>query len=178
MKYFNSSTDAPVSIGDTIVSETEISTFFGPVKASFRVNVTKDNIDSLVDEGILYTKKEEKADLPFTFDYVVEHYCKRIGWDPVKFIDLFADISSVNLAPFFTILLKETAVLLDKQYEGSIAEVENPFVISLENGCIMQYHKIENIKYVSLFRSAEDAELALTILEPIHRKMYPSLYGE
>lgn len=71
-----------------------------------------------------------------------------------------------NPAIVFSLLLKEVAIMLDKQYEGHIMDSEYLWIVSTKNGEIKEIPaSFVNSNTSSLFRTKEDAEYACNILE-------------
>lgn len=177
MNYYLSSTGVKIKLGEPFGSISTEDSPMGPVEVLRRYTLSEENVKFFIEKGIITTSPIKKVNQ--CAGYYIAKYCERIGWNKNRFAAQFNDICSVNPAPLLSILLKEIAIAMDKNHEGHILDAKEHYFVSLEDGCIHKAHlKFTNVKYIAIFRSAAEAEEALSILEELHRDMFPELYGE
>lgn len=140
-----------------------------PVKEGDRVtigNVTKEDLEYLVKAGVLVVDDE------ITLENVITSLAIKLGASIESTTDLLEDLSKVNPAVVFSLLLKELAITLDKKYEGHITECSNLYFIRTSDGCIENLWGRYNSDTISLFRNYNDAKLAINILKPYWNKVW------
>ena len=73
-----------------------------------------------------------------------------------------------------SLLSKEIALELDKQYEGHIRYSKEFYIISKLDGTVKRVYldKNSNFSYIAVFRTKEDALTAISILMPFLDSMY------
>lgn len=143
-KYFFKGTDVQVKHGDKITIS----------------NLSKEDLVMLTKAGILQERNTiELGD-------VLKKLGSGIGLNLSEMIDFIDSLENINPVPLFQMLLKEIAIMLDKQYEGHITDSEELWAISMYDGKPMELAKeYINSNTMSLFRSKEDAQYACNILE-------------
>lgn len=79
-----------------------------------------------------------------------------------------------NKGAYFSLLLKEIAITLDQKYTDVITKSSDIYTISTLNGKIYKLIKkgIKNYRNFAAFRSEEDAQIAVRILEPLLKSMF------
>lgn len=140
-----------------------------PIKEGDRVtlgNLTKEDLEYLVKTGVLV------ADDELTLEAVINKLANKLDTKAENVISLLEDLSKVNPTIVFSLLLKETAIILDKKYEGHITESEELYIVSQVDGEVYALDGYYNSDTISLFRSKEDAELAVSILKPYWSKVW------
>lgn len=154
-----------------------VMTSFGPVP----FDVVKDHIDPAIAKAIEENKEEiisamERSAAPTELSYYVGILAQKKGWKPEKMADFLNNLSEINLAATFLIILKEVAIELDKKYDNHIKDSEEIYCISTLNGCITKVNKghIKNFRNFAAFRTKEDAKLACSITRNLLKNMYKS----
>lgn len=99
---------------------------------------------------------------------------KRLGVDPLSACRLLEIIAAVNPTAFFSIILREVAVELDKKYPDHIENSKEIYYINGFNGTITKADKawIRNYRNFAAFRTMEDAKVACKILSPIMKDLF------
>lgn len=152
-------------------------------ESSYILNLTPGIIKILLKNNIIKEKTEEKKELnkDELFNKVITNLSSRIN-NYANFKKLNIDYKSLfyilnDLFPkeFFAILLKRIAVELDKKYENHIVEAEKHFIINIGNGKIYPLTSKEylnNYTNFAIFRSVEDANIAIELLRPLYNKLF------
>ena len=121
---------------------------------------------------------EKKRDIPYYIKLLSERFnsvdTEGRTWtveNTTKFLEILYDVDTPSV---FNLLLKEIAVDLDKKYDDHILNSETLYVVDSHNGEIVQVSTDQeiNVNTIALFRTFEDAKLALTILEDLHYVVY------
>ena len=140
-----------------------------PVKEGDSVtlgNVTKEDLEYLVKTGVLVVDDE------ITLKNVISSVAIKLNADIESTTDLLEDLSKVNPAVVFSLLLKELAITLDKKYEGHITECSNLYFVRDLDGCVDNLWGRYNSDTIALFRNYADARLAISILKPYWNKVW------
>ena len=185
-KIILKSTGKEIKVGDVVFIERKQTLFNGSMTVcnTESVVVSDTSIPYLVKQGIIEvvdnTKEENTPDTPKAPTDII-FYMKKIGdklcMPEFKDVDKFlGEISKVSPAAAFSILLKEIAVELDKQYSDHIQNSQQIFVVSTMDGRISEVNKahIKNYRNFAAFRSIDDARIACKILRPILKSMFKS----
>lgn len=175
-KYYLKSGEE-VNFGDTITKVVEL----GNHKTSVSVyDVTKETIQELIKEGIIVVKNLENAEaktkIPVVMDYYIANIAKRLGWKEDKVYNYLNSIDHLYPAAALSIILREIAVELDKQYQDHIEKSPHIYVISMFDGRITEANKacIKNYRNFAAFRSIEDAKIACKITRNIIKDLFKS----
>lgn len=140
-----------------------------PVKEGDSVtlgNVTKEDLEYLVKTGVLV------ADDEITLKNVITSIAIKLNADIESTTNLLEDLSRINPAVVFSLLLKELAIILDKKYEGHITECSNLYFVRASDGCVDNLWGRYNSDTIALFRNYADARLAVNILKPYWNKVW------
>lgn len=152
-------------------------------ESSYILNLTPGIIKILLKNNIIKEKTKEKKELnkDELFNKVITNLSNRIN-NYANFKKLNIDHKSLfyilnDLFPkeFFAILLKRIAIELDKKYENHIVEAEKHFIINIGNGKIYPLTSKEylnNYTNFAIFRSVEDANIAIELLRPLYNKLF------
>ena len=163
-----------VKMGDIItVSSSEKETPYGKITLIEKMFINERILPDLIKAGIVIEKEEKKA-IPMDLDYYINKVANRLGEKPNTIYKYFNLLDNHYPAIPVSMLLKEIALELDKQYEGHIKNSNEIWIISLVNGKIMKLSKegIKSFKNFASFRSKEDALLAYSILEGILKDIF------
>ena len=112
-RYFLTSTNEEVHIGNTICVTEEIIKFGCKSKVSFVVTLDEDNVKQLIDEGILKTHTEPKL----TYDLLVKNAAARLLISEDNFKSIMTILGRAYKIVVFKILLKEASLLLNQKNE-------------------------------------------------------------
>ena len=95
-------------------------------------------------------------------------------WNVEKTEGYLKVLFKMNPSALFSVLLKEIAIDLDKQYPDHINNCSEVYVISTLNGKINKIprHYIKNFRNFSAFRTLEDARTACIILSDLLKYMF------
>lgn len=172
-RYFLTSTNEEVHIGNTICVTEEIIKFGCKSKVSFVITLDEDNVKQLIDEGILKVEAEPEI----TFGLLVKNAAARLLITEDNFRSIMTILGGAYKIVVFKILLKEAALLMNP------TNVEPArYYVSAADGCvhIIQDRNMTRIhrEHVALFKSYEDIHKALVVLRDLHRELYPNLYGK
>lgn len=175
-KFFLKSNGEPVTIGTMITLHRESKTPYGNVTEQTTFPVTPDNLDALIKDGIVVCKTEKgKSKSPSTdIESYIEGLASREGWCYPKMLSYIEKLDEIYSPAAFSLLLKAIAKRLDKKYEGHISESKEVWVVSLLNGKASQVDKKAIINYdnFAAFRTKEDAEFAIKVLDQFIKDMF------
>lgn len=127
---------------------------------------------------VLLLSSETKKDIPYYIGLLSKRFnsvdTEGRKWtleNTTKFLEIIYDVDPSTI---YNILLKEIAIDLDKPYEGHILDSESLYVIGRHNGKITKVSTCKdiNLKNIALFRTFEDAQTALKVLEDFHYVVY------
>lgn len=168
-QYFDSKTGKEVFLNKPY----EISIKENGYVTSFKTSqLTEPMANMLVNNGILTNKCPAK--IHAHFDYYVEKLAKKLN---ITFEDCSAMLNCLMAyapATVFSLLSKQVALELDANYEGHIGKSKELFGIELTTGYIIPIKITESshLKNIALFRSVDDALLAINILKPVYMRMF------
>ena len=136
------------------------------------IKVTRDNIDDLINQGIIIEKK------PINLSYEA---LKRAISDrtkiPLEVVDgVLSSVNIINSSTLCSLLLKEIAIILNRQYNSDIRGCEYLYIISKLDGSIkklptknINVHCFNNI---AVFRTKEEAEIAIKVVREIFNEYF------
>lgn len=98
---------------------------------------------------------------------VIEYINKRTEWSDKQVKKIFHTLNMVASLSVISLILKATAIILDKQYIDHISKAKEIYSIDTNDGSIYMLDDINEISWqiTAAFRSKEDAELAIVILK-------------
>lgn len=142
---------------------------------SGRFTVNDTTIPYLLKKGIItiVSNPKKKVDnnvvIPTTIYEYVEKLAKRKNWKPAKVRRYLESIYEIYPMASISILLREIAIELDKQYKDQIENSPEIYVISTLNGGITKINKaaIKNYRNFAAFRNKRDAQIAWDIVKPL-----------
>lgn len=167
IKMYLKETNEPISFGDVIVLEDNFThNFFGNVTMKTEVTLTKENYQSLEENGIIYIENLE-VDLDDVRKIVLKRMATRYKWEEGRLVRILKAIDEVHPAASMQMILKEVAMLLDEKYPGHISNTNELYVISLADGEIhpIKRENVKSFRNIAVFRTVEDAEYARQILD-------------
>lgn len=171
-RYFLTSTNEEVHLGDKICVTEEIEKFGCKSKVSFVITLNEENLRQLIDEGILKVRIEPEI----TFDGLIKNAAARLLITEDNFRSIMAILGRAYKIVIFKILLKEASLILNPNGERA------RYYISSADGSIhiidnKDIHQINN-QHIALFKSYNDIQRSLSILRDLHKELYPTLYGK
>lgn len=112
--------------------------------------------------------------VPDNAGFYISQAGKKLGVDPLSACKLLEMVAIMNPTAFFSILLREIAVELDKKYPDHIENSKEIYYINTFNGTITKADKawIRNYRNFAAFRNVEDARVACKILSPIMKDLF------
>lgn len=136
----------------------------------FDVIVNPQKASEYIDKKL--NKKPSSSGLLST---AIDNLAAKLKWKPEKLLGVLDKLKEINIAITFSLVLKQIAIDLDKKYEDHILKSPKLYCISLFDGTICEITPIKHGKYsnIALFRSEEDAKLAIEALEPFYKEMFP-----
>jgi hypothetical protein len=161
-----------VNIGDIIVSEyTE-----GNRKIHEEIEINDDSIPELLQDEIIQVSYEDNAPKKIIEDHLAYYIIKlaeRKGLNSEEVACILDDVDKLNPSTSFTILLKEIAIEFDKKYLNHIRKCKSIFIVSSIDGKIYKVdNDIKNFNNFAAFRTRQEAERALEILEPVYKNLF------
>lgn len=168
-QYFNAKTGEQALIGKPFkVSVTEN----GYTSSFETTELVEPMAEMLVTYGILTYKKP--VIINTSYDYYVSKLAGKLKMPCESCVAMLNALMEYSPSVVFTLLSKQIALELDAKYEGHIVKSKELYGVDLTTGYIIPI-KIKsntNFKNVSLFRSVEDAMLAVNILKPVYNRMF------
>lgn len=134
-------------------------------------------IAKLLSEGAIKEVKEEvinyKESVPpsvddITFETIIMSIAKRLKWKVDNVFKYLDNLAYINEGAVLAILLREVAVILDRQYPDHIENSEKIYTIDMAKGEIVEVkdiHKIKNFRNFAAFRNIQDAITAKKVLK-------------
>ena len=141
-------------------------------------------IAKLLSEGAIKEVKEEtishEKTIPssvddITFETIIMSIAKRLKWKVVNVFKYLDNLAYINEGAVLAILLREVAVILDRQYPDHIENSEKIYTIDMAKGEIVEVkdiHKIKNFRNFAAFRTIEDALCAKHILKDFMKELF------
>ena len=177
MKYFVTDTRTEVKPGEVFKMCTRENGPYGECTKTMTFTLTEENIALLVKEGILIAS--ETAPIPMNVAFYCAKLKEKLGWKDKKLCHILGDLSEVHLGVVFSLLLKEIAIVMDKNYSDHISKSKTFFYVSMIDGTIQSLREAPTFtQHVALFRTKQEAYLAVKILKDLHKSMFPKLYAE
>lgn len=174
-----------VKMGDKLIKNSIMDTFFGKRIYLQEVTINERTLPELIKAGVLtqvdYTHGTDcpcghctNNEIPMDINFYIEKIAARLGWKPEKVYNYLNNVDSILPAAAFSMVLREIAVELDKKYEDHIENSPEIYVISMLDGRITKANKahIKNYRNFSAFRTIDDARIACRIVKPILKEMF------
>ena len=117
-----------------------------------------------------YSSKDENRDIK----YYVKLLADKQGWKEDKMNGFLAKLYEINPGAVISIILKEIAIELDKKYPDHIRFSPEIYIFSANRGKIVKLDKdkIKTFKFFAAFRTKEDAEFAIKVIDELIPKKY------
>lgn len=161
-KLFNAITGEEIIFGKKTVFQHSGDNYYW----NLEITVTDDNINELVEGGLVVEKE-------ITLSDVVERLIVKVG--DVETVDsMLATLEQGYPGALLNVYLREIALMLDEKYEDHISKSDEIFVISITDGSIKRCPKsvITTYNTFAAFRTLEDAKYACRILKPVFKGIY------
>ena len=185
-KYYLTTNGKEVKVGDAITKKSIMKNKYGEGIVVENYKVTENLIPILLEEGIIVSKphpencecnmcKASAATVPMDLNYYIMKLAERMNWKTDKVSNYLNSIHEIYPAAAFSIILREIAIELDKQYENHIKNSPEIWVISMFDGRIAKVTNkaiIKNYKNFAAFRSLEDARIACRIVKHVLKDMF------
>lgn len=151
-------------------------TSFGPIPFDAIKTYIDPKVVEAVEEGMKPFLESIEDNVPEDIDYYINNLAQRNGWTFPAMSSFLRDLAKVNFSAFFSVILKEIAIELDKKYNNHIENSEEIYCISLTNGYICKSDKdhIKNYKNFAAFRTLDDAKTAHKITRTLLKEMFKS----
>ena len=117
-----------------------------------------------------HSSKDENRDIK----YYVKLLADKHGWKEDKMNGFLGKVYEINPGAVISIMLKEIAIELDKKYPDHIRFSPEIYVFNMNSGKIVQLDKanIKTFKFFAAFRTKEDAEFAIKVIDELIPKKY------
>lgn len=134
-------------------------------------------ITKLLSEGFIKEVKEEVINCKepvhpsvddITFETIIMSIAKRLKWKVDNVFKYLDNLAYINEGAVLSILLREVAIILDRQYPDHIENSEKIYTIDMAKGEIVEVkdiHKIKNFRNFAAFRTIRDAVTAKKVLK-------------
>ena len=174
-----------VKMGDRLIKNSIINTFFGKIVHLQEVIVNEKTLPELIKAGVLtqvdcthgtdcHCGHCTNNEIPMDINFYIEKIAARLGWKSEKVYNYLNNVDSILPAAAFSMVLREIAVELDKKYEDHIENSPEIYVISMLDGRITKANKahIKNYRNFAAFRTIDDARIACRIVKPVLKEMF------
>lgn len=134
-------------------------------------------ITKLLSEGFIKEVKEETVSYEkpvspsvddITFETIIMSIAKRLKWKVDNVFKYLDNLAYINEGAVLAILLREVAVILDRQYPDHIENSKKIYTIDMAKGEVVEVkdiHKIKNFRNFAAFRTIRDAVTAKKVLK-------------
>lgn len=185
MEKFYLKNGKEVQIGDTLIKRFKAKdSILGELTSIHCIVINESTIPVLLKTGIIHTAKSSTAPktptveskIPMNMEYYIKKIADKLNWKVDKAYNFLNTIDSIYPAAALSIILKEIAIELDKQYKDDISKSPEIYIISSSNGKIGKINKanIKNYRNFAAFRTIEDAKIACRIVKDILKESFKS----
>lgn len=117
-----------------------------------------------------YSSKDENRDIK----YYVKLLADKHGWKEDKMNGFLGKLYEISPGAVISIMLKEIAIELDKNYSDHIIFSPEIYAFNITCGKIVKLnkYKIRTFKFFAAFRTIEDAEFAIKVIDELIPKKY------
>ena len=114
--------------------------------------------------------KNENKDI----NYYIKLLADKHNWKEGKMNGFLGKVYEINPGAAISIMLKEIAIELDKKYPDHIRFSPEIYIFSANRGKIVKLDKtnIKTFKFFAAFRTKEDAEFAIKVIDGLISKKY------
>lgn len=171
-------TGKEVKFGDVLEKINEIETSFGTIKLKNRIAVNLNNLSMLIDAGIIMMdcsdSEDTKESLEQSYDLgmITSSLARKYNCSVEKLSEWLDETNKICPKAVLDLLLNEISYIFYYDNPQAFDNAETYYSLRPRDGKV---GKVVNInKYVPLFKSAEEAEIARKIL----KKQLDYMYGE
>lgn len=163
-----------VHFGDEIRTERIKETELGIVTRVTVIMVTEDNIDKLIERGIITVKEDKKYECVENINDCLNLIAKKAKMPSSEVFNLCDTLLKIYPVATLSILLRTIALDFEKKYKGKISDCPEVYCFGTISGKIYKIatSKVTNWGHFAAFRTAEDAKIAMKICQPILNMMY------
>lgn len=125
-------------------------------------------VKEVEEEAVSYRKPAPPSVYDVTFETVIMSVAKRLKWKVVNVFKYLDNLACIDEGAVLSVLLRETAVILDRQYPDHIGNSGKIYTIDMAKGEIVEVkdiHKIKNFRNFAAFRNIQDAVTAKKVLK-------------
>ena len=117
-----------------------------------------------------HSSKDENRDIK----YYIKLLADKHGWKEDKMNGFLGKLYEINSGAVISIMLKEIAIELDKKYPDHIRFSPEIYAFNITCGKIVKLNKdkIKTFKFFAAFRTKEDAEFAIKVIDELIPKKY------
>ena len=170
-KYFIK--DKEVKLGETISFEDVKKSEGWTTITTHTFTFTEDYVEYLLQNGYLRVEEEKLPTPQEMLEIVLNRVSKKLKMERAEGRNFINKVFTLNPSSAFSLLLKEIAVVLDKQYPDHISEVNTIYIFNAASGKIQQVrNNLGCYKAFAAFRTREDIDLALSTLEGWVKHIY------
>lgn len=157
-----------VRIGDSITAT--CNTDFGQLKITRTIDEFV--LQELVKQGVVV--KTEDVEMTLDIMDLIQHLAKRVNWKTENLKKYMENLFTINPVAVYQTLLKECAIMLDKDYECHISEVKKVYAVSILDGEIFEIDQSDGKNYtnVALFRTTQEAAIAKRALMMVEAEIF------
>ena len=120
-----------------------------------------------------YNESSSKSEIE-DINYYINLLAIKHNWKKDKMDSFLGKVYTINPGAAISIMLKEIAIELDKKYSDHIRFSPEIYAYSMASGKVIQLDKtnIKTFKFFAAFRTKEDAEFAVKVIDGLIPKKY------
>lgn len=168
----NSKTMKPVKLGDFIEVQSQKKCTFGTVFKYEKFMITQENVDDLVERGILKIVDNTKSDIPTDVSVYVKRLAKKLHMPVEDLCNMLDNLNEENPGLTLSLLVSQIAKVCNSKADISLEKAKGVYYININSGDVFGAPVIANMQYTNYFLKYEDALLAKKILAEQFAMMY------
>lgn len=168
----NAKTMKPVKLGDFIEVQSQKKCTFGTILRYEKFMITQENVDSLVEKGILRIVDNTKSDIPTDISFYVKKLAKRLHMPVEDVCNMLDNLNEENPGLTLNLLLSQIVKVCNSNADTTLDKVKEVSYISIHSGDVYSAPVMSNVHYTNYFLRYEDAVLAKKILAEQFAMMY------
>lgn len=168
----NAKTMKPVKLGDFIEVQSQKKCTFGTILRYEKFMITQENVDSLIEKGILRIVDNTKSDIPTDISFYVKKLAKRLHMPVEDVCNMLDNLNEENPGLTLNLLLSQIAKVCNSNADTTLDKVKEVSYISIHSGDVYSAPVMSNVHYTNYFLRYEDAVLAKKILAEQFAMMY------
>lgn len=169
----DSKTLKPVKLGDFLEVKSQKNCSFGCISTYEKFMITKENVDELIEKGILkVVNKEDKDSIPTDLTYYIKKLAKDIHTPFNDVCNMLDYLNTQSPGLVLTLLVAQIAKVCNEKANMTLEKAKELYYISLNSGDIFSSPLVTSAKYTNYFFKYEDAVLAKKILTQQFAMMY------